>query len=67
MRKFYTFSMPIRGRQEVWLEAESDEEAWDMVHAGDWEDSDTTAHESFPEQAILVSAEKAEDGVSIIQ
>lgn len=67
MRKFYTFSMPIRGRQEVWLEAESDEEAWAMVHAGDWEDSDTTEHESFPEQAILESAEKAEDGVSIIQ
>jgi hypothetical protein len=67
MRKFYTFVMPVRGTQEVWLEAESDEEAWAMVRDGDWEDSDMITHESFPDQAILVSSEKAEDGVSIIQ
>lgn len=56
--KLYTFSMPIRGTQEVWLEAESDEEAWAMVHGGDWEDSDLVSHQSFEKEAMLVSVEE---------
>jgi len=60
MSKLYTFSMPFRGTQEVWLEAESEEEAWAMVHGGDWEDSEEQTHESEPSSAILVRTEEIE-------
>ena len=56
--KLYTFSMPFHGRQEVWLEAESEEEAWVMVHSGDWEDSEEETHESDPSSAFLVRVEE---------
>lgn len=57
MSKLYTFSMPFRGRQEVWLEAESEEEAWAMVRSGDWEDSEEQTHESDPSASILIRVE----------
>ena len=58
--KLYTFSMPFRGTQEVWLEAESEKEAWAMVHGGDWEDSEEQTHESNPALSILIQVEEIE-------
>ena len=60
MSKLYIFSMPFRGTQEVWLEAESEEEAWAMVRNGDWEDSEEQTHESDPASAIIVRTEEIE-------
>jgi hypothetical protein len=44
--KTYTFTMPFSGRQTVWLEAESEEQARDMVRNGDWWDSEEQTFDS---------------------
>ena len=60
MNKLYIFSMLFSGSQEVWLEAESEEEAWAMVRNGDWEDSEEQTHESDPASSILLRTEEIE-------
>lgn len=54
MAKTYYFEMPFSGSQTVWLEAESDEEAWVMVHNGDWDDSSEDSFESESGASVLV-------------
>ena len=54
MAKTYYFEMPFSGYQTVWLEAESDEEAWAMVSNGDWEDSSENSFESENSASVLV-------------
>lgn len=61
MSNIYTFSMPFRGTQTVWLEAESDEQAWAMVHQGDWEDSSENYFESTPSASVLVDVQEIEE------
>jgi hypothetical protein len=61
MSNIYTFSMPFRGTQTVWLEAESDEQAWAMVHQGDWEDSSENSFESEPSASVLVDVQEIEE------
>ena len=58
--KTYIFTMPFRGTQEVWLEAESEEQAWAMVRSGDWEYSEEQTHESDPASAFLDRTEEIE-------
>lgn len=55
--KLYTFSMPFMGTQEVWLSAESEEEAWRMVRDGDWEDSEEQSLSSETGSAVLIDTE----------
>ena len=57
MSKLYTFTMPFSGRQTVWLEAESEEEARAMVRNGDWEDSEEQTFESETVYAVLIEVE----------
>jgi hypothetical protein len=57
MSKLYTFSMPFSGRQTVWLEAESEEEARAMVRNGDWEDSEEQTFDSHNLDARLIEVE----------
>ena len=59
--KLYTFSMPFTGTQEVWLEAESDEEAWQRVRDGDWNDSEEQSYNSESGSAVLINVEEYED------
>ena len=57
MANIYTFTMPYRGRTEVWLEADSVEEAQERVARGDWDDSEDQTWEPDPIQAQLLSVE----------
>ena len=56
--KTYTFIMPFSGTQTVWLEAESEEQAWEMVHGGEWEDSDEQTFNSHNLDAKLIDVEE---------
>ena len=56
--KTYTFIMPFSGTQTVWLEAESEEEARDMVRRGDWWDSDEQTFDSHNLDATLLEVEE---------
>ena len=56
--KTYTFIMPFSGTQTVWLEAESEEEAWAMVRNGDWWDSDEQTFNSHNLDATLLEVEE---------
>ena len=58
MSKLYTFSMPFNGRQTVWLEAESEEQARAMVLNGDWEDSEEQTFNSDNFDAVLIDVEE---------
>jgi len=60
MANIYTFSMPYRGRTEVWLEADNEAEARERVSLGDWDDSEDQTWESEPFQAMLISVEPTE-------
>ena len=59
--KTYTFTMPFSGRQTVWLEAESEEEAWVMVHGGEWDNSDEQTFNSHNLDAELIQVEDDEE------
>lgn len=61
MSKIYTFTMPFHGRQDVWLVADSEEEALAMVRNGDWEDSEEQTFESDPSLAVLVGVDELEE------
>ncbi len=67
MRKLYTFSMPFRGTQIVWLEADSEEEAQRLVQDGDWEDSEATTFESVTDYAVLVNTEELDDDGKVVE
>jgi len=56
--KIYTFTMPFNGRQTVWLEAESEEQARAMVLNGDWEDSEEQTFNSDNYDAELIDVEE---------
>lgn len=58
MSKLYTFTMPFSGRQAVWLEAESEEEAWAMVRRGDWWDSEEQTFYADNYDATLLEVEE---------
>jgi len=62
MTNIYTFSMPYRGRTEVWLVAENEEEAKKMVALSNWDDSEDQTWEPDPIQAQLISVEPLTDG-----
>jgi hypothetical protein len=55
--KIYTFTMPFNGRQTVWLEAESEEQARAMVLNGDWDDSEEQTFNSDNYDAELIEVE----------
>ena len=59
--KTYVFTMPFSGRQTVWLEAESEEEAWEMVHGGEWDNSDDQTFNSHNLDAELIDVEDDEE------
>ncbi len=67
MSKLYTFSMPFRGTQIVWLEADSEEEARRLVQDGDWEDSEETTFESVTDYAVLVNTEELDDDGKVVE
>jgi hypothetical protein len=56
--KIYTFTMPFNGRQTVWLEAESEEQAWELVRNGDWENSEEETFNSDNYDATLLAVEE---------
>ena len=56
--KTYVFTMPFSGRQTVWLEAESEEEAWVMVHNGEWDNSEEETFNSHNLDAELIDVEE---------
>lgn len=60
MANIYTFTMPYRGRTEVWLEADTEDEARERVARGDWDDSEDQTWESEPLHAQLISVEPTE-------
>ena len=62
MANIYTFTMPYRGRTEVWLEADTLEDAWALVRAGYCDDSEDQTWEPDPTQAQLTSVEPLTDG-----
>jgi hypothetical protein len=55
--KLYTFTMPFSGRQTVWLEAESEEQARAMVLNGDWDNSEEQTFNSDNYDAELIEVE----------
>ena len=59
--KTYVFTMPFSGRQTVWLEAESEEEAWELVHGGEWDNSDEQTFNSHNLDAELLDVEEHEE------
>ena len=59
--KTYTFIMPFSGTQTVWLEAESEGEARDMVRNGDWDNSDEQTFNSHNLDAELIDVEEHEE------
>ena len=56
--KTYIFTMPFNGRQTVWLDAESEEEAWAMVRNGDWDNSEEETFNSDNYDATLLEVEE---------
>lgn len=62
MANIYTFTMPYRGRTEVWLEADTLEDAWALVRTGYCDDSEDQTWEPDPTQAQLISVEPLTDG-----
>ncbi len=67
MSKLYTFSMPFRGTQIVWLEADSEEEARRLVQDGDWEESEEQTFESVTDYAVLVNTEELDDDGKVVE
>lgn len=67
MSKLYTFSMPFRGTQAVWLEADSEEEARRLVQEGSWEDSEEQTFESVTDYAVLVSTEELDNDEEVFE
>ncbi len=67
MSKLYTFSMPFHGRMDAWVEAESEEEAFELIRNGDWEDSDEQTFESEPDKAVLILTEELDSDGKVIQ
>lgn len=61
MSQLYTFSMPFRGTQIVWLEADSEEAARRLVQEGNWEDSEEQTFESVTDYAVLINTEELDD------
>jgi hypothetical protein len=59
--KTYVFTMPFSGQQTVWLEAESEEEARDMVRNGDWDNSEEETFVSHNIYAELIDVEEHEE------
>jgi DNA-dependent RNA polymerase auxiliary subunit epsilon len=67
MSQLYTFSMPFRGTQAVWLEADSEEEARRLVQEGSWEDSEEQTFESVTDYAVLVHTEDLDDEEKVVE
>jgi hypothetical protein len=64
--KTYIFTMPFSGRQKVWLDAESEEEAWELVRNGDWENSEEETFNSDNYDATLLAVEEVlEEGIPL--
>jgi hypothetical protein len=63
--KIYTFTMPFNGRQTVWLEAESEEQARAMVRNGDWDDSEEQTFNSDNYDAELIEVEDLPEEISL--
>ncbi len=67
MSKLYTFSMPFHGRMDAWVEAESEEEAFELIRNGDWEDSAEQTFESEPDKAVLILTEELDSEGKVIE
>ncbi len=58
MNKLYTFNVPFHGLAQAYVEAESEEEAFAMVHRGDWDDADEVTYETESDKAVLIRVEE---------
>ena len=56
--KMYEFEIPFSGMMKVWIAAENEEQAFDRLNSGDWEESQEISFESDPERGSLIAVEE---------